>query len=162
MSKKKSTPKDIPVLTDIILFDDKAGDDGKNSPSAEIFHHTPSEQPEHTVQPAQVAEKVAQPVSEPPAPKTAKPSKLHKAQKAISRNEKQLEALIDEITEDVKNESSQQIEQAVRKSIDKAVRDALEKSTAIMREAMLVQLSDNLSPIIELILEEIEDDQKKA
>ena len=67
-----------------------------------------------------------------------------------------LESLIDEITTDVKNELSSQIEQAVRKSVDKAVRDTLEKSTAIMREAMLVQLSDNLSPIIELIIEDIE------
>lgn len=170
MKKKPAAPKDIPVLTDIILLDDS--DEDNQQASAEIFSHTPSPAPK-AAEPSQPSEpeKTSFKPQEPPvlttqasapeknSPQGKKQKNQNKAKQVLDQNEKMLEALIDEITTDVKNELSAQIEQAVRKSVEKAIRDAIDKSTAIMREAMLVQLSDNLSPIIELIIEDIEDEK---
>jgi hypothetical protein len=52
------------------------------------------------------------------------------------------------------------MEQIIRYSVNKAVSDALEKSSQIIRKAMLDQLSNNLSPIVDLIIEDIESEQQ--
>jgi hypothetical protein len=118
----------------VIFYDENEPEDSSRLPPAEVFH--------------------------PDAIKPGTPAHKTLTRNAIRRNEKQLEVLIERITRDIRSELDKQMEQIIRYSVNKAVSDALEKSSQIIRKAMLDQLSNNLSPIVDLIIEDIESEQQ--
>lgn len=156
-----NSDKNIPVLTDIFVFDDEEEfvcneeDNAIPEITTEEFNAPDINKNESKLEPV-ATNKVKDTSNE--NTNTISGTDIHKKFESFKHD---IETLIDDISEDARDELSMQMEQVIKGAVDTALSEALERSSVILKKSLRTQLSTNLPPILEMIMEEFQKDISK-